>query len=271
MQDILVEVVTLKRIAACRMCGENLGIFGVELDILLHSDVDLHEVVMVERRLQHLSANEDILLLQLTLCAKDIPCCVELHVLTVDRLCFLLTLVLQVSDVVVEIVNGLVKFRDMDILGVELSSQFLELLIFLAHASHKPLNGTFELLTFEAALPELFLQFADKSAVLLHLVSDDLYVLGDLLGFVRSISLAGLSHIDTVLGYVDDLEAILNLVEGRHHVIDLVVALGDDFIERIRSLDILEHDGCLLLSLATSYKKRYACEKHAQERSMEQA
>lgn len=75
---------------------------------------------MVERRLQHLSANEDILLLQIPLFVpKTYHAVLSLHVLTVDRLCFLLTLVLQVSDVVVEIVNGLVKFRDMDILGVK--------------------------------------------------------------------------------------------------------------------------------------------------------
>ena len=78
------------------MSGEQLGILGIELDLLHIAYVNLGEVVLVEISTQHLALVVDVLVLQLLLIAKDVISGVELLVLSVDGLLLLLSLLLVI-------------------------------------------------------------------------------------------------------------------------------------------------------------------------------
>ena len=74
------------------MRGQHLGILAVELDLLVDTDIDLREVILVEVLLQQFGLAEqavlrqDVLLLELILGAEDKPGGMQLLVLLADGL-----------------------------------------------------------------------------------------------------------------------------------------------------------------------------------------
>ena len=68
------------------MHGEDFCRFGIQFDFLLHADIYLGEVALVEVALQHLALHEDVLRLEFLLRTEGKPCRVELLVLGVDGL-----------------------------------------------------------------------------------------------------------------------------------------------------------------------------------------
>lgn len=62
-QHILLVGVTLQDIAGSWMSRQQLGGAGIELDLLVDTDVYLREIVTVEVRLQYLTVLDDALLL----------------------------------------------------------------------------------------------------------------------------------------------------------------------------------------------------------------
>ena len=140
-QHILLVGILLQGVRTWRMHGENACRLRVELYLLVDTDVDLGEVVLVEVRLKHLWSFEDVLFLQLLLGSEYKPCGVELLVLSVDSLALLRRLCLEARHVVVESVDSLVEFGNVYVLGIEFGTQLLELVVLLVNLLYEVLNG----------------------------------------------------------------------------------------------------------------------------------
>ena len=150
------------------MHGQQFSRLRVQLDLLVNTDIDLREVVLVEVTLQHLTILQDALFLQLALRTEHEPSGIQLLVLRIDGLGLLLALGLQVLDVGVLISDGLVELRDMDILSIQLCTQLLQGLITLLQLLGQVDDGLLELITLYSALTHLLLQFLDQLTVLSH-------------------------------------------------------------------------------------------------------
>ena len=150
------------------MHGQQFSRLRVQFDLLVNTDIDLREVVLVEVALQHLTILQDALLLQLALRTEHEPSGIQLLVLCIDGLGLLLALGLQVLDVGVLISDGLVELRDMDILSIQLCTQLLQGLITLLQLLGQVDDGLLELITLYSALTHLLLQFLDQLTVLSH-------------------------------------------------------------------------------------------------------
>ena len=122
----------------------------------------------------------------------------------------------------------------MNILCVKLGSELLQLLLLLFKLCHKVLYRTLQLLTLDAALTQLLAQLRDKRAVLLHGVCDEAYVLAQLTFLVGTLAILHYAH--AVLGLVYLAESFLNLVEGLHHIVYLIVLFGNNLLQRIALL-----------------------------------
>ena len=85
-QDIHLVGIALQRVTATGMDGLNLSRLRIELDLLRVSDVNLRKVVLIVTALHDLAVDKNLLVLQLFLGAEDIPCGVELMILTADGL-----------------------------------------------------------------------------------------------------------------------------------------------------------------------------------------
>ena len=210
---------------------QDLGRLRVELDLFLHSNVNLCEIALVEIRLQHLVTIQDALLLKLLLRSEHKPRGVELLVLSVDGLSLLRRLCLEARHVVVECVYSLVELGDVDVLGVEFGAQLLQLVVLLVNLSYEVFNGLAELLALDARFAHLLAQLLDEGAVLLHSVRYELNVLDNLAALVGALAVLDDTH--TVLCLVNFAQTFLDLVEGLHHVVDFVVLLGYHTLQRI--------------------------------------
>lgn len=146
------------------MRREDFSRFRIELYLLIDTNVNLREVVPVEALAQHLSAAEDIVLLQFLLSAEDIPRSIQLLVLRADglrffvalilQLCFLLRKIsllsvqvlntgIQACHITVESVDGLIEFSNVNILCLQFSTQLFQLTILLYELSLQILNVVF--------------------------------------------------------------------------------------------------------------------------------
>ncbi len=85
-KHILLVGIALQQITAGWVHGENLSRLGVQLDFLVHADVNLGEIILVEVGLQHLITLDDSLFFQLFSCTKHKPSGVKLLILAVDYL-----------------------------------------------------------------------------------------------------------------------------------------------------------------------------------------
>ena len=224
------------------MVGQDLSRRAVELDLLVDTDINLGEVVLVEVRLQHLTLVEDVLLLEFLLRAEDEPGSVDLLVLGRDGLSLLGVLLSQGSDVLIEASHLLVELGDVDVLLVEFLAQGLQLLVFLLHLLGQVVDDLLQLVTLDAALTHLLLQLVDELLVLLHGRLDELHVLLDAKLGVGTFTFLGNCH--AVLCLCDLTEALLDVTQGGHHVVDLIVFLGNDLFQRVAL-----HKGSLLCFL----------------------
>ena len=150
------------------MHGQQFSRLRVQLDLLVNTDIDLREVVLVEVTLQHLTILQDALLLQFALRTEHEPSGIQLLVLRIDGLGLLLALVLQIVNGSVLISDGLVELRDMDILSIQLCTQLLQCLITLLQLLGQVDDSLLELITLHRALTHLLLQFLDQLTVLSH-------------------------------------------------------------------------------------------------------
>ena len=216
------------------MSGQDGSRLAVELDLLVDTDVDLCEVALVEVALKHLTFYKHIVLLKFLAGAKDEPSGVELLVLRRDGLSLLGVLSGEVGDVGVQIGHLLVELSNMDILLVEFLTQSLELLVFLLHLLRQVVDDLLQLSTLHAALANLLLELVNEFLVLFHDRLDELEVLLDTLGGVGTLALLGKRH--TILGLSDFAEAFFNVTQRGHHVVDLIVFLGDNLLEGVALL-----------------------------------
>ena len=147
----------------------------------------------------------------------------QLFVLSGDGLRLLVALLFQRRHVLVQVGHHLVEFGDVDVLGVKLLAKALELLVLDGHLLSEVVDDLLQLLAPDGALAHLLLQLVDEFLVLLHDALDELHVLADALRGVRALALLGQRH--TVLGLGNLAEALLDVAEGGHHVVDLIVFL----------------------------------------------
>ena len=146
---------------------------GIELYLLVDTDINLRKVVAVEALAEHLSSIENIVLLQFLLCTEDIPSRVQLLVLSADGLRLLVALRLQLSlllskvrllsaqvlhaciqacHITVESADGLIELSDVYVLRLQFSTQLLQFSVFLYELSLKVLDGLLHLVSLEARL-----------------------------------------------------------------------------------------------------------------------
>ena len=110
-------------------------------------------------------------------------------------------------------------------------AQLLQLLLLLLELLAHALDELAQGVALDAALAQLLLQLVDELLVLLHRRLDELDVLADALLRVGTLALLGDGH--TVLGLRNLAEAVLYLAEGAQHVVDLVVLLGNNLVQRV--------------------------------------
>ena len=119
----------------------------------------------------------------------------------------------------------------MDVLLVEFLTQSLQLDLFLLELLLHIVDELLQLLALERTLAQLLLQLVDEFLVLTHGLLDELHVLLDALGRIGALTRLG--ERDTALGLGNLTETFLDVAEGSDHVVDLIVLLGNDLIQRI--------------------------------------
>ena len=228
------------------MTRHHLSRARVELNLLVNTDIDLREIVLVEVSLQHFTILEDMLLLELRLRSKDKPSGVELLVLRIDGLRLLVGLLRQVRHIGVQVGYLLVKTGDMDILGIQFLDEILNLLVLLLYLFHHVLDGCLQRITLDGALAQLLTQFVDQFLVASHRILDKLHILTDTLLGISTLTLTSQCH--TSFGSIDFTETGLDVVEGLHHTVDLIILLTDNLVERVAQRSHLQVFVGLLLS-----------------------
>ena len=119
----------------------------------------------------------------------------------------------------------------MYVLSVEFGAQLLQLLLLVVDLRYEFVDSAAQLVALDARLAQLLAKFLEQSAVLLHCRRDEANVLEHLLA--TACSLASLCYGDAVLSLAYLAQTDLNLVECLHHVVNLVVLLRDDSLERV--------------------------------------
>lgn len=143
----------------------------------------------------------------------------------------------------------LVEFGDVYVLGIEFHAQLLQLAVLFLKLFGQVLDGFCELVALYRALAQLLAELVYQLPVLPHGGLDELDVLFDALGTVAS--LASLGEIYPVLCLVDFAEALLYLVHCAHHVVQFVLLLGDNLVQRVallRHCGVREAAGLFLLA-----------------------
>src|SRR5574344_1406936 len=100
----------------------------------------------------------------------------------------------------------------MDVLGVELCPQLLQLLVLFLELQGQALDGLLELFAIDTTLAKLCPQFVDEFTVLLHGLLDKLHILGNALR--ATCTLAVTCHTDAAFSLTDFTQSLLNLIEG---------------------------------------------------------
>ena len=216
------------------MRRQQLGRCAVELNLLVDADVNLREVLLVEARLQHLAVNKNLLFLQFVLRTKHEPSRVQLLVLLQDGLGTLVGLRRQFLHVAVQVGHLLIQVHNLDFLLVQLCTQCLHLLLLLLHLLSHRLHQFAQSIALDAALTQLLLQLIDEFLVLFHRTLDKLDVLTDTLLRTGALTLLGDGHTILCLGNLT--ETFLNLTKGSQHVVNLVVLLADNLLQRVNTL-----------------------------------
>ena len=211
-QHILLVGILLQCITARGMRREQFCRPRVELNLLGDADVNLGEVITVEVRLQNLAVNIYALLFQLALGAKHIPCRMQLLVLRIYGLCLLLALGSEVVDIGVEIGYLLVEIHDVDVFGIELGPELLQLLVFLLHLLCQVVYCALQLVALDSSLTQLALQLGNELPVLLHCRLYELQILAYSLLAIAALTLLG--QAESVFGLIDFAEPLLYLVHS---------------------------------------------------------
>ena len=99
-----------ERIAACRMCCEQLGRLGIELDLRSVANINLGKIVLIEVAIHHLATFQNMLTLKFLLGTKNIPCSIELLILSVDGLCLLLIVGRKITYISIQVANSFIEF-----------------------------------------------------------------------------------------------------------------------------------------------------------------
>ena len=172
-----------------------------------------------------------MLVLQLLLGTEYIPCSVELLILSIDHLSLLTAFLGKVAGLGVQVVDRLIKSSNVDILAIQLLTECLELLLLLNQLLLQVLDGLLELVALDRAVSQLLLQLGEELLVLLHASSDELHILLELLSLGGTFAILQEHH--TVLGLINLVETILNLIESAQHIIQFAILLCDDAVERI--------------------------------------
>ena len=152
-------------------------------------------------------------------------------ILLADGLRLLCALILQVSNISVEVANSFIKFRDVNILSAQFCTQLRKFLVFIVKLLYKSIKCTFEFFALECTFAELLTQFVNKFSVFLHSALDKANVVLNLFSLVAAFTIFNNRHSVFSLSY--ESETFLYLIEGSHHVIDFVVTLVNDFLERV--------------------------------------
>ena len=119
----------------------------------------------------------------------------------------------------------------MDILAVQFLTESLKLLLLLLQLLSEVGDSLLELFRLDRAVSHLLLQLGNQLLVLLHACSDELYILLEFLLFASALTI--LQKGNAILGLINLVETILNLVDSTHQVVQLAVFLSNDTIERI--------------------------------------
>ena len=122
----------------------------------------------------------------------------------------------------------------MDVLLVEFLAERLKLLVLDLHLLSQVVDDLLQLSTFHGTFTHLLLQLVDELLVLLHSRLDELQVLRDALLSVGTFTRLGECH--TVLCLGNLAESLLNVTECGHHVVDLIVFLCNNLLQRITLL-----------------------------------
>ena len=117
----------------------------------------------------------------------------------------------------------------MDILKLQLLLHLYYLLVFLLHLLLQTGNYLLKLVALYRALANLLLQLGYQVLVLLHHRLDELEVLGDALLGICAFAILGESY--AVLGLGDLAESLLDINQCGHHVVNLVIFLGDYLVK----------------------------------------
>ena len=218
------------------MCGKQLGILAVELEVLVVADVQLREVILVEVAiLENVAFRQYLLLLQLALGAENEPGGVQFLVLLLHLVLVGAILFCQRSHVVAESGDGIALHFDEGILLCQACLQFLNASCLDINLGLQVLDGLLHLCALDAAVLKFLLQLSNHFAILLHGLLDKLHV------FVNHLAAAGTLGIAVGNRYsafclVDTADAFLHFVEGAQNVIQFHIFFVDDTLQGVTFL-----------------------------------
>ena len=161
------------------MVRQQTGIARHELDFLVHADVNLREVLLVEVAFQHLSALQDSLVFQFLLRSEDIPGGVQVLRLLADGSVLLGVVVGELRHVLIEVGHLLVQFCDVDVLLVKFFYQCPYFLLLLGQLLGHRLYRLLQPFVGDATVAHLLLQVVDEFLVLTEGLLDERHVLLD--------------------------------------------------------------------------------------------
>ena len=119
----------------------------------------------------------------------------------------------------------------MNILSVEFCTKLLQLLIFLVKLLYHILYSALHLLALERTFAELVLKFLNELTVLRHFARDEFHILFNLACLVGAFTI--LHDVHSVFSLINFSEALLNLVECAHHVVDFIIALCNNTLQTV--------------------------------------
>ena len=140
----------------------------------------------------------------------------------------------QFRNVGVQVAHLFVQLRDMDVFGIEFSAQLLQLLVFFVQLFHQSVNRFLQFCTLKRTFLQLCAQFFQQCTVFFHALCDELDVFFNLLRLVGPFAV--FCDIDMVFGLINLSESVLDFVHGGHHVVQLIVSLLDNLLQRVVKL-----------------------------------
>ena len=150
-------------------------------------------------------------------------------ILGVYRLLLLSVISCQIGDIRIQVSHLLIELSDVDVLFVKFFTERLDLLVLRLHLLCQIVDDLLQLSALHSTLTHLLLQLVDELLVLLHGSLDELHILLDAHHRVCSFTLLGKCH--TTLSLSNLTESLLDITQGGHHVVDLIVFLGNNLFE----------------------------------------